>query len=118
MYLQILNPLFLTPVASGLIFIFVGLILSKFPPKKINWLYGYRTKSSMKDQKRWDFAQKYAANELIKLGGLSMLFGMLIFLINPTIRFGTYLALGLLFLGIIILVVRVEKAIAVKFGKE
>lgn len=30
----------------------------KFPPKKINGVYGYRTSSSMKSQQNWDYAQK------------------------------------------------------------
>jgi len=46
------NPLFLIPSTSGLIFILAGFIMLKFPPKKINSLYGYRTSSSMKNQER------------------------------------------------------------------
>ncbi len=37
-------------------------ILRLFPPRKINRLYGYRTKRSMQNQKKWDFAQKYSAD--------------------------------------------------------
>ncbi|MDA0356796.1 MAG: SdpI family protein, partial [Bacteroidetes bacterium] len=55
------NPLFLIPSTSGLIFMLAGFIMLKLPPKKINSLYGYRTRSSMKNQERWDFSQKYSA---------------------------------------------------------
>lgn len=43
------NPLFLIPITSGPLFMIAGLVLLKFPPKKINSLYGYRTNSSMKN---------------------------------------------------------------------
>jgi hypothetical protein len=49
------NPLFLIPSTSGLIFMLAGFIMLKFPPKKINSLYGYRTSSSMKNQERVDY---------------------------------------------------------------
>ena len=53
----------------GIIFIITGLLMRKFPPKKINALYGYRTSSSMKSQQVWDFSQKYSADKMV-LGGL------------------------------------------------
>ena len=62
------NVLFGLPLATGIIFIAVGALLYKFPPKSINFLYGYRTKNSMKTQERWDFAQIYAAKTIIKVG--------------------------------------------------
>ena len=67
------NPLMNITLLGGLIFIVFGLIMFKFPPKKINSLYGYRTNSSMKDQSRWDFAQKYSSKEIIKLGFVLMI---------------------------------------------
>lgn len=46
-------------------FLFVGVQLLFFPPKKIDSLYGYRTPRSMKNQENWDFAQKMAARTMI-----------------------------------------------------
>ena len=43
---------------SGGIFYLAALVLSKFPLKKINYFYGYRTKASMKSQESWNFSQK------------------------------------------------------------
>ena len=48
---------------SGGIFYLVALVLSKFPPKKINYFYGYRTKASMKSQESWNFAQNYTSKK-------------------------------------------------------
>lgn len=36
-------------------------IMARRPPKRINSLYGYRTRASMATQERWDFAQKASA---------------------------------------------------------
>ena len=36
-----------------------GLLLMKNPPKKINSVYGYRTRRSVRSQETWDFAHYY-----------------------------------------------------------
>ena len=50
----------ITTLVLGLIFMFGGAVMFRFPPKEINYFYGYWTKSSMKSQYRWDFAQKHS----------------------------------------------------------
>lgn len=42
-----------------------GLILKIFPPKKINALYGYRTRRAASSQAAWDYAQRLCANVLL-----------------------------------------------------
>ncbi len=44
----------LLPVAMALI----GACFKKNPPKRVNWLYGYRTARSMKSQEAWDYAHR------------------------------------------------------------
>lgn len=63
-----LKPLVLIPGLVGIIFIITALILFRFPPKKINWFYGYRTIKSMKSQEAWDFAQRYSSRLLLFSG--------------------------------------------------
>jgi len=55
----------------GGIFIIAGLLLQRYPPKKINNWYGYRTRMSRSSQGHWDFAQTYSAR-LLLLSGLYM----------------------------------------------
>ena len=112
------NPLFLIPSSSGIIFMLAGFIMLKFPPKKINSLYGYRTNSSMKNQERWDFSQKYSAIEMIKLGGLLTLSAIIGIIYNPNGKIGMFLGLGLMIFMVILLLIRVEKAIKNKFKNE
>ena len=59
-----MNPLFLILTLSGGIFLLAGYIQFRFPPKKINHLYGYRTSTSMRSQECWDFAQTFSAKNV------------------------------------------------------
>lgn len=63
--LEIVNPMLF---AVGFIYILMGIIMYKFPPKKINDLYGYRTANSMESKTKWDFAQKYGAKVMMCTG--------------------------------------------------
>ena len=45
----------------------LGWLLKKFPPKKINHLYGYRTQRSMKNQSTWEAANAYSSLVFFKV---------------------------------------------------
>ena len=42
-----------------------GLVLKIFPPKKINAVYGYRTRRAATSQAAWDYAQRLCAAVLL-----------------------------------------------------
>lgn len=42
-----------------IIFLLTGLFIYFRPPKKINYIYGLRTKTTMSSQKAWDKAHRY-----------------------------------------------------------
>jgi uncharacterized membrane protein len=109
------NPIFLIPFITGLVFIITGIILFQFPPKKINGFYGYRTFSSMKSQERWDFAQLYAAKELIKSGIILTVLSLIGWIYNPAENTGVVLGMGILISILVILIYKVESAIKNKF---
>ncbi len=113
--LPIDNPLFLIPVLTGLIFIIVGFIMWNFPPKRINMLYGYRTKSSMKNQEVWNFAQKFSAKEMMKLGLLLAMSEAIGLVYQPNLKIAMIIGIGLMILIVIVLLIRVELAIKNKF---
>lgn len=112
------NPLINITVLCGLTFMIAGYLMSKFPPKNINALYGYRTSSSMKSQERWNFAQRYSAQEMIKLGALLVASSFIGFLTNFTPIINMTIGLSFLILVSIILIWRVEIALKQKFNKE
>lgn len=100
---------------TGIIFMIAGYLFLKNLPKKINSLYGYRTPRSMKSQERWDFAQDFAAKEMMNLGfflTLSSFIGKLV-----EMDFNTRIWVGLAFtvFTAFVLYLRVERALKEKF---
>ena len=51
-----------------LIMIIFGAIFQKKPPTKINYVYGYRSKWSMKSEETWIFAHKYVGKLWLRIG--------------------------------------------------
>ncbi len=64
----IVENMLIMPLLVGLVFVIASIITHRFPPRKINYLYGYRTGNSMKSQDRWDFAQKYSSRRMHEAG--------------------------------------------------
>ena len=71
-----ISPAYLLGLSLGTILFLVGWVMTKWPPKKINHWYGYRTPKSMKSEENWHFAQKKSAK-------LSKIFGVLIIVLTP-----------------------------------
>lgn len=69
---------FIGPQLIGAVFLLAGFIQKKYPPKKINNLYGYRMPSSMKSQERWDEANRFSTIYIIKLGTILLIAGFAI----------------------------------------
>tara|TARA_B110000003_G_scaffold271561_1_gene305949 strand:+ start:387 stop:737 length:351 start_codon:yes stop_codon:yes gene_type:complete len=55
----------------------------KYPPKKINYFYGYRTRRSMQNNETWSFANKYAAKLLINFSIYSLFIPPLLYFLYP-----------------------------------
>lgn len=49
-------------------FVVLGLAMVKFPPRKINPWYGYRSQSSMKNRETWEYAQRVSSRRFILIG--------------------------------------------------
>ena len=52
--------------------LFFGFSFTKHAPKNINYIYGYRTSMSMKNQDTWQFAHNYCG-KLWRNAGLTLL---------------------------------------------
>jgi uncharacterized membrane protein len=66
------------PQLIGFIFMIMGFIQKRFPPKHINGLYGYRMPSAMKNQQTWDEANSFSAGYAVKLGVIMILAGFIL----------------------------------------
>lgn len=58
----------ISQMSIGPVIIAISIIFIKFPPKKINNIYGYRTKNSMKSQEMWDYANTTFAKNFLYIG--------------------------------------------------
>ena len=94
----------MTHIIPSLIFLFAGIILFIFPPKNINLIYGYRTKSSMKNVSNWNKANKYSSKLLI-------FFGVLLLVLSIFIK-NTIVILILIAIVIVLIYLLVEWEIA------
>ena len=54
-----------------------GFLWQRFPSKKINHLYGYRTRRSMQNQQTWDYANRIGPVMFIKTGIYLIIIGVL-----------------------------------------
>lgn len=113
-----MTPLFIIPAFTGLVFIVCGLVMLKFPPKNINGIYGYRTPNSIKNKEQWNFAQKYASEEMLKLGCLLIVFSVIGLLYQPTAMLSSFIEITVFICTAIALIVRVESAIKTKFNTK
>ena len=114
-----ISQLFLFFVITGLIFVLAGWLLRKYPPKNRNYLYGYRTSSSMKSQERWDFAQAYSAKAMIWYGIVLCLLGIATFFVRLPERFSSVpWGIGLSLVLVLLMIWRIESAIWKNFPKN
>jgi len=114
-------------LAMGLLFpvvmILFGTMFMKSAPKKINYIFGYRTDMSMKNRNTWEFAHKY-------IGKLWFHFGLLLipitvipmlFVIGKTENIVGTVGLIVGFINTIVLIVPIfftEKALNKAFDKD
>ena len=80
---------FIIQASGGIFLVICGWILKKYPPKKKNMFYGYRTGRAFKSKEAWDFAQNYSA----KILNQSALFLLLISPVFLAIRLDPFPAI-------------------------
>ena len=64
----------------------LGWLLKKFPPKKINHLYGYRTQRSMKNQAIWEVANTYSTLVFFKISLYSFFIPVVLYFLFPQLN--------------------------------
>ncbi len=100
---------------NGLLFL-ISILFWKFPPKKINGLYGYRTPKAIQNQEIWTFANTLFNQSLLMYAGISFL---------ASLAFVTFLSaeltwqpMAFVFLTIIVSIIKTEKALNTNFTDE
>ena len=114
-------------LAMGLLFpaimILFGAIFTKTAPKKINYIFGYRTDMSMKNRETWEFAHKYIGKQWFRLGLLLIPITVIpmLFVIGKTENIVGAVGLIVGFINTIVLIVPIfftEKALNRTFDKD
>jgi len=103
---------------TGACFSLAGYITKRFPPKKINHLYGYRTKTSMRNQEVWDFAQRYSADEMIKLGLVMLVLAAGAWLAEIQFTGDIFVAIALTVVFPLVMLFQIETELKKRFPKE
>ena len=103
---------------SGGIFYLAALVFSKFPPKKINYLYGYRTKASMKSQESWNFAQNYTSKKMKYISLYIFIIGAFSIFLNIELMWSLWLGIIISILMPVLMILEVEKELKTRYPKE
>jgi uncharacterized membrane protein len=117
---------FFGPQMIGVFLLIIGGIQYRYPPKKINDLYGYRTDTSKRNQETWDEAQRYSALLMIKSSIYVIVLGFIIAAIlnlSPlSVEHRFAFTMPLFFAGavapILIMLTKTEKHLTKKFGEK
>lgn len=100
---------------NGVLFI-ISIIFWKFPPKKVNNLYGYRTPKAMQNQKIWDFANTIFNQAFLKYSGFGLLAALLLASITKVeLKWEPMIFVAL---SIVVSIITTERAINENFTEE
>lgn len=87
----------------------------KFPPPKINPIYGYRTRRSMQSPEAWRYAQRAAARKMVLGGFVGLILFLIVWIGGATNDVATFVLVATV-LGALVYVVRtVEASLQRKF---
>lgn len=98
-------PLFLV----GFVFALAACLTLRFPPKKINQIYGYRTKRSMSSQENWDIAQKFSSQLMLKQGLIMLALACILVVLPIHEIVSVIISVALLIGSVTVLFVQTEK---------
>jgi len=101
----------------GPLLLLLSIVFKLFPPKKINYLYGYRTKRSMKNQETWDEANKHSINLMIPIGIITTLLqGIFYFTLGP--KYAVAIATAIMVVLLLITIPLTENHLKKNFDNE
>ncbi len=93
---------FLGATAPSLLLMIFAWYYKAFPPKSINFIYGYRSRKSMRNQETWDFGNKIGAKMMFYAGMATLVVGTAAYFISPPWSLGIsgFFLVVALFVGI------------------
>ena len=110
-----MSPILYVMTTNGLLFL-LSILFYKFPPKKINSLYGYRTVKAMQNQQIWDFANGVFNKNLLIYSGISLLGSLL--LASFTSKELTWQPMLLVLLSVLVSIIKTERGLSDNYTEE
>lgn len=113
----------LTALLIPFIMIFFGIFFKKTAPKKMNYIFGYRTSRSMKNEETWKFAHCYLGKIWFRLGMAALVVSttVMIFVIGKDKDTVGYTEMAVLYAQLALLIgsiFPVESALKKNFDKD
>ena len=92
----------------GPLLLVIAVLTKLFPPRKINSIYGYRTRRSMQSEDAWREANMYNSNAMIVLALLVSFFQLFAYQLfeEPT---SLMLSAGFLVVGLVVMIFMTER---------
>ena len=105
-------------LACGPLMLFISFIYSKYQPKEISTIYGYRTPRSIKNNNIWEFANKVSAKYMIIASLTTIIFQLLGFIFSYTSENFLLVNYGFLIISLGLSIWKTEIEINKFFNKE
>ena len=112
-----IQGLLTSSLPAGIIFLIVGRMMQKYPPRWPNYWYGYRTMRSLKTKQSFDAANAFSARLMVKYGTALIAAGLLLALFFRETYWWLFLAAGILpvLTCVFLLIAKTEKYLMQQF---
>lgn len=100
----------------GCLVLLIGFILLKWPPKRINWFWGFRTHYSMRDMENWKEGNRYYAKLILGIGALSVFISLICYYMLPLLV-SLLLPLAIMLLLFMLSIYLTNEHLKRKYGK-
>lgn len=121
MWIYMIVSVFLIPA----VMLLSGCFMKYRAPKKINYIVGYRTTMSMKNENTWKFAHEYCGRLWINWGVIMLIAGVVVVILSAVLSFddGALNTVGLVaciaeMVVLLSSIFPVERALKRKFDKD
>lgn len=109
-----MNPYYYVLSVNGFLFLF-SIIFYFFTPKKINFIYGYRTNKTIKNDIIWEFANRFFAKQFLMYSTISFVAAIVFISLSKNL---SWQPMAIMLLSLAVSVIKTEQEISKNFDEE